>query len=145
MNVLGRRKIEDPFEGGLASRIYLAAFSRPISSYEVAKKVIPFSPAQNASGRILRVVERFPEYFLLTTERMTKRKLRTLIKSKFEPLLSRLEETCQLDSEELSILKSFENDFRRAFGIFLDLTLKRDKDYLTRSLNAFEELLNGYA
>jgi len=143
VNVLGRKKIKDPFKGGLASRIYLAAFSRPISSYEIAKRVIPSSPAQNASGRILRVVEGFPEYFSLTTERITRRKFRTLIRSKFEPLLSRLAETCQLDSEELNILRSFENNFRKAFGIFLDLTLKRDRDYLTRSLNAFEELLNA--
>ncbi|MEM3641758.1 MAG: hypothetical protein QXH37_07560 [Candidatus Bathyarchaeia archaeon] len=139
----GRKRIENPFEGGLASRIYLAAFPRPISSYGVAKKVIPCSPAQNASGRILRVVERFPEYFSLTNERVARRKFRTLIRSKFEPLLSRLAETCQLDSEELNVLKSFENNFRKAFEIFLDLTLKRDRGYLTRSLNAFEELLNA--
>ena len=45
-----RRLMLDPLTGGLASRVYLAAFPKPRSAYEIAKMVVPNLP-RNASGR----------------------------------------------------------------------------------------------
>ena len=137
---MGRRRISNPFEGGLPSRIYVAAFPRYRSSYEIAEMVVPGSSAKNSSGRILKLVEKFPKYFKVNTERVSRHRIRTLIMSEAQPFFSRLAEVCQLSPEEMETLKNFEPYFRRIMNVYLELTLKRDPYYLTRSINAFEDL-----
>jgi len=137
---LGRRRISNPFEGGLPSRIYVAAFPRYRTSYEIAEMVVPGGSAKNSSGRILKLVEKFPKYFRMKIEQVSKYKTRTLIMSKAQPFFSRLAEVCQLSPEEMETLKNFEPYFRRIMDVYLELTLRRDPYYLTRSINAFEDL-----
>lgn len=140
---MGRKRISDPLEGGLASRVYIAAFPRLRSSYEIAKIVVPGSSAKDSSGRILKLVERFPKHFRVKSEQMSKHRTRTLIMSEAQPFFSKLAETCQLNADEIETLMSFEPHFRRSMSVYLELTLKRDPRYLTGNLNAFEELSNA--
>ena len=137
---MGRRRISNPFEGGLPSRIYVAAFPRYRSSYEIAEMVVPESSAKNSSGRILKLVERFPKYFRIKTEQASRYKMRTLIMSEAQPFFSRLSQACQLSQEEMGALENFELYFRKIMDVYLELTLERDPYYLTRSINAFDEL-----
>jgi len=137
---MGRKKIGDPLGEGLVSRIYLAAFPQPRSSYEIARLVVR-GESINSSGRILKVAEKFPDLFFLREERVSRHKMRTLIFSNMEPFLLRLSEECGLSSEEANILRGFEANFRKLVGIYLDLTLKHmDPEYLRGNVNAFEDL-----
>ena len=140
---MGRRKIVDPLKEGLASRLYIAAFPRFRTTYEIAKMVVPGRSAWNSSGRILKLAEKFPTHFKIKTERVTRHKMRTLIMSEAQPFLSKLSETCQLTTEEVEALNAFEPNFRSVMDIYLELTLKRNPNYLALSLNAFEELSNA--
>ena len=72
--MLSRKRISDPFEGGLPSRIYVAAFPRYRTSYEIAEMVVPESSAKNSSGRILKLAGRFSKYFRIKTKHVSKYK-----------------------------------------------------------------------
>jgi len=104
---------------------------------------VPGSSAGDSSGRILRLVERFPEHFRVKIEQMSKYRMRTLIMSEAQPFFSKLGQACQLNSDEMEALRNFEPHFRKSMEVYLDLTLKRNPHYLTSSLNAFEELSNA--
>ena len=139
--ILTKRKIGSLFDSGLVSRIYIAAFSSERTSYEIAKMIVPGSPPQSACGRILQTARNSSGYFIVKTRRVSEYKMRTLIKSNAEPFFLKLAKECQLSADELNVLRSFEEDFRRAIGIYLELTLKRDPNYLMqRDINAFKEL-----
>ncbi|MBC7129888.1 hypothetical protein H5T51_01535 [Candidatus Bathyarchaeota archaeon] len=142
---MGRKMIANPLEEGLVCRIYLAAFPRPRSSYEIAKMVVRGGSAQNSSGRVLKVAEKFSNYFSVMEERVSKHKARTLILSNAQPFFSRLIEECQLNAEEAELLKELEQDFRRIMDVYLNLTLNRNPKYLTSDLNAFQELSTALA
>lgn len=60
-----------------------------------------------------------------------------------EPFISKLSTECQLNHDEVEAFKSLVPDFREIVGAYLDMTLKRNPDYLRREVKAFEELLNG--
>lgn len=142
---MGRKMIANPLEEGLVSRIYLAAFPRPRSSYEIAAMVVRGDSAKNSSGRVLKIVEKFPDYFSVIEERVSKHKTRTLILSNAQPFFSRLTGECQLSTEEAELLKNLEQSFRRTMDVYLNLTLKRNPKYLTLDLNAFQELATALA
>ena len=123
---MGRRKITDPLLGGLPSRIYIVTFPDFKSSYEIAKLIIPGSSAKDSTGRILSTATRYPQHFETRTIKVSKYKIKTLIRSNAKPFLSKLAELLQLDSEELEILERFELTFRRVMNIYLKLTIKRE-------------------
>jgi hypothetical protein len=139
---LGRPRITDPLEGGLASRVYLAAFPCFRSCYQIAKMVVSGS-AVNSSGRILKLALKFDGHFDIKDERVTMHRVRTLIMSKAEPFISKLATECQLSPDEVEALKSFVPNFRKIMGAYVDLTLRRKPDYLKHEVKAFEELLNA--
>jgi hypothetical protein len=139
---LGRPKITDPLMGGLASRVYLAAFPHFRSCYEIAKMVVSGSAA-NSSGRMLSLAEKFADHFEVKAEQVSRHKVRTLIMSRAEPFISKLSTECQLNQEEVEVLKSLAPDLREIVGAYLDMTLKRNPDYLRREVKAFEELSNA--
>jgi hypothetical protein len=60
-----------------------------------------------------------------------------------EPFISKLSTECQLNHDKVEAFKSLVPDFREIVGAYLDMTLKRNPDYLRREVKAFEELLNG--
>lgn len=136
---MGRRKLEDLLEGGFASRVYVAAFPCFRSSYQIAKMVVSGSAA-NASGRILNLAKRLPQYFTVKAEHISEFRMRALIKSNTQPLFSKLEKICQLDLNEANTLKALESNFRKIVGAYLELALKRDPCYLTHDIKASKEL-----
>jgi len=138
--MLREKEMDDPLGGGLPSRIYVAAFPRPRTSYQIAKMIIPESPAENSSGRLLRLVEKFPKYFRVESEWVSPHRMRVLITSDAQPFFSRIAEECQLSQREKETLEKFELHLRGAMDAYLEATLGRNPRYLTRSLNAFHEV-----
>ena len=131
----------DPLTGGLASRVYLAAFPKPRSAYEIAKMAAPGLP-RNASGRILSLADQFPGFFEVSVERTARRKFKCVMLSKPDPFISRLSAECQLDHDEVELIESLAPCFREVVGGYLILALNRNPDYLKRSICAFRELLS---
>jgi hypothetical protein len=99
--------------------------------------------AANSSGRMLTLAEKFADHFEIKAEQVSRHKVRTLIMSKAEPFISKLSTECQLNHDEVEAFKSLVPDFREIVGNYLDMTLKRNPDYLRREVKAFEELSNA--
>jgi hypothetical protein len=131
----------NPLSGGLCSRIYLAAYPKWCSCYEVARFVFPFTKPRNAAGRISKEVSFYREYFDTKLEAITEFKMRTVVISKHQPFLQFIQERCKFTIEEAEVLGQYlGSDFRKAFGIYLDATLRVSKDYLAKDLDALSEL-----
>jgi hypothetical protein len=136
-----KTKPQSPFDGGLCARIYLAAYPTWRTCYEIAKLIFPFTKPRNIAGKISKEVSFYREYFDTKLETLTEFKVRTLVISKHQPFLRLIQERCNFTPEEVKALEPYLNsEFRKAFGIYLDSTLKVSKDYLARDLDAFAEL-----
>ena len=142
MMVKGRR-VSDPLCEGLPSRIYIAAYPEPKTSYSIAKLISPNSRPQNSAGRIIKTVLLYRNLFELKRIEVSDFRVKTLISSKAEPFFEKLVIGCRLEPEEREVLKTYlKGDFRKAVGIYLQATLKNCGTYLAANLNAFEELLS---
>jgi len=140
--VRGRRRL-DPLCEGVLSRIYMAAYPKPRTSYEVAKLILPGSEPCSSSGRILRTALSRKDLFKFKREDVSPFRVRVLITSRVEPFLERLTEGCELEHGELEALKGYlEGGFRKVAGIYLQTVLEKRRTYLASNVNAFEELLS---
>ena len=86
MMVKGRR-VSDPLCEGLPSRIYIAAYPEPKTSYSIAKLISPNSRPQNSAGRIIKTVLLYRNLFELKRIEVSDFRVKTLISSKVEPFL----------------------------------------------------------
>lgn len=140
-NMVKGRKIVDPLSEGLPSRIYLAAYPEPKTSYQIAKMILSGSRARDAAGRVGKTIIKYREYFDIKHVRVSELKVKALIHSRVQPLLDRLVEECRLEPSEKKMLEGYlETDFRVAVGEHLRGLLKGSPGFLSREVNAFETL-----
>lgn len=137
---MGKKSV-NPLKGGLSARIYLAAYPKWRTCYEVAKLVFSYTKPRNAAGKVSKEVHTHLEYFDTKREFLSEFKIRTLIRSKHQLFLQLLREQSDFDTEEAKLLEQYlDSGFREAFGVYLDATLKTSRDYLGKDLDAFNEL-----
>lgn len=136
----------DSLHGGLCARIYLAAYPKWLTCYEIAKKVFPKVETRNVAGKVSKVVSINRELFDTKLEKVGEFKMRTLVRSRHEPLLKIISERCELTPEEERVLAIYLNSkFRDALDVYIEETLRRSPDYLRGDLDAFNELAANLA
>ena len=135
------KRIREPLSEGLPSRIYLAAYPNWITSYQIAKLILPGSKPKDSAGRITKTVSNYIECFEREYRRITEFKMVTAIRSRVKPFLERLAGEFRLEPNEKAALEPYlESGFRRAVGEHLEGLLKMTPNYLSRDVNAFQEL-----